>query len=248
MPVAAYYAWDHLGRPLEPAQHIREFVEAMRAAFPAAAEQGQFSWYADEAHYQAVPAEDHTPYSQTGWPAVSPQWWVFATDVMHRPDLGVDIAVLGAYWVAQARAGRMPWLKYMIWANSIYDVRNGWEPQWNDDDPGHIHLSGRTDYQYIGLGGWSVVPPPAPSTPPIPMKDEDDMRITPLCIFQQDEDRDADGGVKSGIFYAWIDGGQIFWANTHVGTGAFSMLAKQGWDTDTVIHVEDMRKVGQQAD
>ncbi len=154
MPVAAYYTWDRLGRPLQPARPIREFVEALRAAYPAVA----FSWYADEAHYAAVPAEDHTPYSQTGWPGASPQWYVFATDVMHRPDLGVDCDVLVPYWLTEARAGRMPWLKYLIWQGLLYDVRNDWQPAANSGHFDHAHLSARTDYVGVGLDGWSVVP------------------------------------------------------------------------------------------
>lgn len=157
MAVAAYYRWDHEGRPLEPAQPIRDVVERMKVAYPKAA--NTFSWYANEAHYQAVPAQDHTPYSQTGWPLTSPEWWVFATDIMHNPQLGVDCSVLFAYWISEAKAGRMPWLKYMIWQAKLYDVRNQWRPQANSGHFDHIHLSARTDWQHKGLGAWSIVPP-----------------------------------------------------------------------------------------
>lgn len=114
MAVALYYAWDRLGRPLEPANPIREIVQRLRVAYPRAAAANLFSWYANEAHYQAEPPQDHTPYSATGWPLVSPQWVVFATDVMHRTDLGVNCFELFNYWITEARAGRMPWLKYLI--------------------------------------------------------------------------------------------------------------------------------------
>lgn len=156
MAVAAYYEWDALGRPLEPAQHIREVVEQMRVAFPAAAH--TFGWGANDEHYEAEPPEDHTPYSATGWPGWSPQWWVFATDIMHNPQWGVDCNVLFDYWIGEARAGRMPWLKYIIWQATLYDVRNNWKPQANSGHFDHIHLSGRTDYQHIGLGTWSLLP------------------------------------------------------------------------------------------
>lgn len=131
-------------------------VERLKVAFPRAAH--LFSWYADEAHYQAVPAQDHTPFSQTGWPKTSPEWWVFATDIMHRPDLGVNCDILFAYYLVEAKAGRMPWLKYIIWKGKIYDVRNGWKA---DDASGHfdhMHLSGRTDHRDTTLGQWSVTP------------------------------------------------------------------------------------------
>ena len=156
MAAAVYYQWDSLGRPLEPAQPIRDVVERMRAAYPAAAH--TFSWYANEAHYTAVPPQDHTPFSVTGWPAWSPEWWVFATDIMHNPALGVDCNVLFAYWLAEAKAGRMPWLKYLIWQAKLYDVRNRWQPQTNAGHYDHIHLSARTDYQHTGLGSWSLTP------------------------------------------------------------------------------------------
>lgn len=156
MAVAAYSRWDALGRPLEPAQPIRDIVERMRVAFPRAA--GLFSWYANEAHYTAVPAQDHTPFSQTGWPQASPEWWVFATDVMHRPDLGVDCNVLFEYWLGEARADRMPWCKYLIWQGTLYDVRYGWRPQAASGHYDHIHISTRTDFRTRGLGSWSITP------------------------------------------------------------------------------------------
>lgn len=165
MAVAAYYTWDRLGRPLEPAIPILDFVKAMRAAFPRAAEANQFSWHADEAHYQADYPQDHTPFSVTGWPLASPQWWVFATDIMHRPDLGVDCDELFVYWLSEARSGRVPWLKYMIYKRKIYDVRNDWRSQDAVGHDTHIHLSARTDHQYTHLGNWSAVPEGEDMTP-----------------------------------------------------------------------------------
>jgi hypothetical protein len=156
MAYAVYYEWEALGRPLEPARPIRDVVERMKAAFPQAAK--TFSWYANEAHYQAEPPQDHTPFSVTGWPTTSPQWWVFATDIMHRPDLGVDCYALFNYWISEARAGRMPWLKYIIWQAKLYDVRNGWKSQANSGHFDHIHLSTRTDFRDVGLGSWSLLP------------------------------------------------------------------------------------------
>lgn len=154
MAAAAFYAWDRLGRPAEPARPIREFVERMRLAYPG----NVFSWYANEEHYQAEPPQDHTPFSATGWPLPSPRWVVFATDVMHKPNQGVDCGVLFTYWLAEAKAGRMPWLKYLIWQAKVYDVRNDWKPQANTGHYDHIHLSARTDYQFASLDSWSVTP------------------------------------------------------------------------------------------
>jgi hypothetical protein len=153
---ARYYTWDRLGRPLEPAQPIREIVERLKSAFPRAV--NLFGWGANEAHYQADPPQDHTPYSADGWPVPDPPWVVCATDVMHRTDLGVDCNVLFPYWLREARAGRMPWLKYLIYQATIYDVRHGWQPQANSGHFDHVHLSTRTDHLDTHLGSWSLVP------------------------------------------------------------------------------------------
>lgn len=164
MAAKAYYAWDALGRPLEPCRPIRDYVTRLKLQFPRAAQANLFGWYANEAHYTAVPPEDHTPFSATGWPQVSPQWVVFATDVMHRPDLGVDCGVLFPYWLAEAKAGRTPWVKYLIWQTKLYDVRNQWRPVTNSGHFDHIHISIRTDHLNTSLGSWSLVPGSAPNT------------------------------------------------------------------------------------
>ncbi len=158
MAVAAYSAWKRAGKPVWPANPVKDIVDRLKVAYPAAAAQNLFSWYANEAHLTAVPAQDHTPFSQTGWPLASPEWYVFATDVMHRPDLGVDCGALFPYWLSEAKAGRMPWLKYLIWQAKIYDVRNDWRPQSNSGHFDHIHISTRTDHRTTALGSWQLIP------------------------------------------------------------------------------------------
>lgn len=167
MAAAAYYAWGRAGRPLEPCQPIRDYVNRLKVAFPRAAAAHIFGWGADESHYVANPPQDHTPYSATGWPLPSPKWWVFATDAMHRPDLGVDCNVLFPYWLAEAKAGRTPWVKYLIWQARIYDVRNGWAPQKSSGHFDHIHISCRTDQRYTSLGAWQLVPGVDEGEPPM---------------------------------------------------------------------------------
>lgn len=148
MAVAAYYAWDRDGRPITPSGTIREQVERLRLGFPDAS----FSWYANEAHYQAEPPEDHTPFSATGWPVKSPYPYVFATDIINGR--GVDCDELFAYYLGEARAGRTPWRKYMIYKATIYDVRHGWRPQPSSGHETHIHLSDRTDWVDRSIGAW----------------------------------------------------------------------------------------------
>lgn len=156
MPVAAYSRWERAGRPITPAAPVRDLVGALEAAYPQAS--GVLGWYADDSHYQAVPAEDHTPYSQTAWPVSNPEWYVFATDIMHRPDLGVDCNVLFPYWLSEARAGRIPSLKYLIYQAKLYDVRNGFSPVGNSEHFDHVHWSFRSDFATTGLGGWGPIP------------------------------------------------------------------------------------------
>lgn len=181
MPAAAYYSWDRLGRPLEPAQPVRELVEALRVGYPDAAH--LFGWYADESHYATNFPEDHTPFSFTGWPDPDPPWIVFATDVMHRPDLGVDCNALFDYWIGEARAGRFPSLKYLIWQAQLYDVRNDWEPTDNADHFDHIHGSFRTDFVTTGLGAWNPIPGAAVPDP-APEEEDDDMGTKGIIIQQ----------------------------------------------------------------
>lgn len=170
MAAREYSQWNALGRPKTPAQPIRDLVTKLKAAFP----QGRFfNWEANEAHYTAVPPQDHTPFSYTGWPLSSPHWVVFATDIM-TSDVGGAAGGqrLFDYYISEARAGRMPWLKYLIWQARLYDVRNNWQSQANSGHFDHIHISVRTDFQNHSLGSWSVIPV-APKPPEIDMTPEE---------------------------------------------------------------------------
>ena len=158
MPSNSYYEWVAAGKPLTPALPVREIVDKLKVAFPKGAQKNLFSWYANDTHYQAIPPQDHTPFSATGWPGTSPRWYVFATDIMHRVDLGVDCNVLFTYWLAEAKAGRTPWIKYIIWQAKLYDVRNNWAPSANSGHFDHIHLSTRTDWVNRSTGSWSITP------------------------------------------------------------------------------------------
>lgn len=158
MASQGYYDWIAAGKPLTPARPIREMVEAAKLEFPLAAGHNLFSWFADDAHYQADLPQDHTPFSATGWPLPSARWIVHATDFMHEPALGVDCHILFTYWIAEARAGRMPWLKYLIWEATVYSVRNNWEPKPSAGHYDHIHMSTRSDMDQASIGSWSPFP------------------------------------------------------------------------------------------
>jgi hypothetical protein len=167
MAAAEFYVWDRLGRPWTLTTPLVDLKSKMRAAFASVV----LGTLGDASHLGAVPPQDHTPYSADGYPRPNPEWVVHAIDVMHHPESGVDCAVLFGYWLSEARAGRMPWLKYLIWQAKIYDVRHGWIAQSSSGHYDHVHLSARTDTESTHLGGWSPVPP----APVAPTPAEDDM-------------------------------------------------------------------------
>ncbi len=157
--MASFASWDAAGRPLTPAQPIEEFVAGLKAAFPSHA--NEFGWLSNDTHYEELPPQDHTPYSSDGWPLPDPEWVVFATDVMNTAVGGAEEnQKLFAYWLGEAKGGRAPWIKYLIWRATIYDVRFRFEPQENSGHFDHIHVSARTDYEHHSLGDWPVVPGP----------------------------------------------------------------------------------------
>jgi hypothetical protein len=154
MATAAYTRWNNLGRPLRPSNTVLEFVTRMEAQFPKAV--NILGWYSNNAHYQANPPLDHTPYSADEWPNPIGDYVVYATDVMHVPNVGLDCFKLAPYWLSEARAGRFKALKYIIWQGVGYDVRNGFKGHTEAGHFDHAHLSMRTDV--TTLGAWSVVP------------------------------------------------------------------------------------------
>jgi hypothetical protein len=104
-------------------------------------------------HLDHMPPEDHTPFSETGWPQrMSPQWWRHAIDIM-PPSSTANLPSL--QWLGQRifddrQAGRITWLKYMNWPSTgklDEAVQDGWNPNHyhkSSGDTGHIHLSSVT--------------------------------------------------------------------------------------------------------
>lgn len=147
-----YAPWVADGKPFRACTPVAEVIAKFKAARPAAAKAGCFGSIGNLAHLTADIPKDHTPYSQTGWPLPSPYGVGFAVDIMHRPDLGVDCNAIFAHWLAEAKAGRLPWLKYLIWQGKSYSVRNNWEPRDADGHFDHIHASTRTDHVGTHIG------------------------------------------------------------------------------------------------
>lgn len=107
----------------------------------------------DTGHMDHIPPEDHTPYSETGWPGTTPYGWVTAIDVMPPTRVGLpSLQALGQqlYNDMQADHSGVAWLKYMNWGpiNDRSAVHDSWQPahvRRSSSDVGHIHLSGRSD-------------------------------------------------------------------------------------------------------
>lgn len=110
--------------------------------------------YPNDAHLDAEPPEDHTYYSETGWPGVSPKWWRHAIDIMPSGRLP-SLQAIGQNLFNARQAGNITWLKYMNWpsdGNLAHAVQDRWEPnhsRGSSSDTGHIHLSSTTGCEVL---------------------------------------------------------------------------------------------------
>jgi len=139
--------WLDWGIPSHVARPLAALRDRLRA-------HGYTVWdIGDTPHMDAEPPEDHTPYSETGWPIKTPYGWITALDVK-EPDKGAGLPSL-AELAGQIRADRLAaepgvsWLKYMNWEPGDGSC---WHDSWQPDyarrpstDRGHLHLSSRSD-------------------------------------------------------------------------------------------------------
>lgn len=101
-------------------------------------------------HLDHIPPEDHTPFSETGWPIKTPYGWVTAGDIMPDGDVPLTLQELGAQLFADVNNGLLPWVKYMNWGptSNRAAVHDSWQPghaRRTSSDTGHIHISSRSD-------------------------------------------------------------------------------------------------------
>lgn len=141
--------------------------------------------YPNDAHLDAEPPEDHTYYSETGWPGTSLKWWRHAIDIM-PPPTGKSLPSLqqlGQTLFNARQSGQITWLKYMNWpsdGNLSRAVQDRWEPghsRGSSSDTGHIHLSCVTgvetlDSSFNPLTSIVVVGSTTPGLPPVPTNEE----------------------------------------------------------------------------
>jgi len=142
--------WISAGRPDSGlALPLAELRDTLRAA----------GWlvydWPNDAHLDAEPPEDHTFYSETGYPGASPKWWRHAIDIMPDKKGAAALTALGQRMFDDRQAGRITWLKYMNWpsAGSLSSaVQDRWKPghaRSSSSDAGHIHLSSITGVETL---------------------------------------------------------------------------------------------------
>lgn len=151
-----YRAWDAAGRPERIARPVAELATVLRRYGYTVGVVGNIE------HLTHQPPEDHTPYSETGWPMHSPYGWVHALDVMppgHGSSLP-SLAELGQqlHDDRQANDPAARWIKYMNWSPAGAAgqcVHDSWQPLYarrTSTDRGHLHVSCRSDCTTTTLG------------------------------------------------------------------------------------------------
>lgn len=157
MTSQAYYDWRAKGSPFTLAQPCADLQKLLQGAgFTVFA-------YPDDAHLNADPPEDHTPFSATGWPIASPFGYGHAIDIM--PSAGkMPLSQLADRIIAAKRRGApgAAWIKYLNWTDAAGVTRHiSWQPTEairTSTDKGHIHISSRSDYtksNVVSMSGWN---------------------------------------------------------------------------------------------
>lgn len=161
MATQAFTDWVKQGRPFRLALPVIAYRDALRAAGWPGASVGTIG---DYDHLTAEVPQDHTPFSVTGWPDPNPYPFVLALDAGHLPDQGHDMGPVASAWLADAKAGRTPWVKYINWRGQQYDVRRDWAARPISGHYDHAHVSFRTDWYDKGIGSYVVVQKGIPVT------------------------------------------------------------------------------------
>lgn len=152
MATAAYRTWVAQGSPWTLARPITDLVDLARAAGVTV-----LGTIGNAGHLTAATPEDHTPFSATAWPVPLPGYWVCACDLVDGP------------WsdrlLADARAGRAPWVKYLNMRGHHYNRKRGFVQESSTDQ--HLHVSAMSDqlrtaiapYNPFTTGGSTVFSP-----------------------------------------------------------------------------------------
>ncbi|MEV7684284.1 hypothetical protein AB0O64_38010, partial [Streptomyces sp. NPDC088341] len=164
MSEARRRAWEADGSPFRLMTPARDLRDVLRRHGYTVYDIG------NKSHLEAEPPEDHTPYSQTGYPGSARYGVGYAIDIM-PPKAGARSKVdglplpslqqLGAQLLADRNDGvaGIRWLKYMNWEpdrdNGGRCFKEAWRPTYkrtSSTDRGHIHASGLTGYETSSIG------------------------------------------------------------------------------------------------
>lgn len=141
MASAAYTKWVNAGKPYRLATPIKELQ-----AWAQAQGISILGTIGNNAHLTASTPKDHTPFSATPWPVSLPGYVVTAIDLANTNGLGARILAL-------ARAGKLPWLKYMNFDQKNYSHWDNFQSSSYNSDT-HVHLSIRSDWCDRSIGAF----------------------------------------------------------------------------------------------
>lgn len=205
---AAYQVWLRAGQPDSGlALPLVQLRDVLRAA--------GYTVYdrPNAAHLQAQPPEDHTPFSATGWPKVSPLYWRHAIDVMPKSGDAAgarDLWLLGARIAGDRNAGLITWLKYINRppaADLGRAIQDSWQPghaQRSSSDTGHLHLSSVTGVETLS----APYNPLAAAAPTAALPSETDMLLV-RPTGQPADTTDKTVWLWSGGSKVGVNGGQF---------------------------------------
>ncbi len=140
MATQEYWTWIERGKPWELATPIRELRDLARAHGVSI-----LGTIGNDDHLKASFPEDHTPFSYTEWPVAIGEYVVCAIDLADGPWMD--------RMLADAEAGRAPWIKYLNFRGGNYSIRNGWARRSSSDPHGHVSI--RSDWWRLSIGAYN---------------------------------------------------------------------------------------------
>ena len=147
----AYYEWIDDGSPYKDCEPIKDEAAIWRSY-------GYTVWTkGDSSHMKADPPQDHTPFSETGWPDES------AYPIGHAFDVPNESGRMYPLWqiaeqMIRDKDANVPgteWIKYLNYTDKNGDCWHvSWQPKkskTHSDDKGHLHVSARSDMDKVNV-------------------------------------------------------------------------------------------------
>jgi len=148
MASQGYYEWVAAGRPYALIRPVAKTQANIRRHGITVYD------YPDESHLKADPPEDHTSFSETGWPGPNARWKARGIDIMPRADTeeARDENTAIAIQMIHDRDTGYPGAQWIKYINYTDDDGKCWHVKWQPNkvvtsstDSGHVHASGRSD-------------------------------------------------------------------------------------------------------